>query len=598
MPHHGVVKESTTTKLRIVYNASMPTSNGKSLNDFLAIGKILQSDIITLLTNFRVYKHAFTADLEKMYKQILVDESQRDLQRFVFRFDPSKPLRDYRLTTVTFGMANAPYIAIRVLKEVAERHKMSHSRASSVIESCMYMDDSVSGGHSVGEIIEIYNGLNEVFSQYKFNIRKWCSNTPELLSIIPEADRETETFQVKALGIGWSPIGDTFSFKVSIPTETVPATKRELTSEIASLFDPLGWISPVVIRAKHLLQLLWKQKLGWDEKIPKNCFDEIVKPWLEIKSQLHMILNLKIPRWIKYSPLASVELHAFSDASEVGFACNIYLKVIHQDGTIDINLLCAKSRVAPLKIESKPEATIPRLELSGAFLLANLTGHIIETLPIKIAKVCCYTDSKIVLAWLQGNPKRWKSFVGTRVTKITKLIPAKNWFHVVSEQNPADCASRGILPSELVSHPLWWHGPDFLRSDKPVAYEVISMTDPPERRDEIKSNVATNELIFPEAGSFDELKVIVAQRERQSVASDAISNDEPFSPGEMERAEKTIIKELQSEYYADEIKLLKSGKKLQKSNQLIGLSPFLDENDILRVVYPGPTFLMMLSIKF
>lgn len=138
MPHHGVTKvDSTTTKLRIVYNASMQTSNGKSLNDLLAIGKIHQSDIITLLTNLRVYKHAFTADLEKMYKQILIDESQRDLQRFVFRFDPNEPLKDYRLTTVTFGMSNAPYLAIRVLKEISDRHRASHSNVSSVIDSCM-----------------------------------------------------------------------------------------------------------------------------------------------------------------------------------------------------------------------------------------------------------------------------------------------------------------------------------------------------------------------------------------------------------------------------------------------------------------------------
>lgn len=149
MPHHGVTKESTTTKIGVVYNASMPTSNGKSLNDQLAIGAIHQADIVTLLTNFRIFKYAFTADLEKMYKQILVDESQRDFQRFVFRFNENEPLKDYRLTTVTFGTANAPYIAIRVLKELAERVKNRHPRAASIINSYMYMDDTVGGDHTV-----------------------------------------------------------------------------------------------------------------------------------------------------------------------------------------------------------------------------------------------------------------------------------------------------------------------------------------------------------------------------------------------------------------------------------------------------------------
>lgn len=424
MPHHGVTKESSTTKLRVVYNASMHTSNGKSLNDQLAIGAISQSDIVTLLTNFRIFKYAFTADLEKMYKQILIDESQRDLQRFVFRFNPNEPLKDYRLTTVTFGTANAPYIAIRVLKELAERVKKEHPQAASIIESHMYMDDTVGGAHSLNDMFQIYHDLMTVFNRSKFNIRKWCSNSSELLSMIPEADKEAQAVHshVKALGIGWSPKTDTFSFKLSIPMDTIPRTKRELTSDIASLFDPLGWISPVVIRAKHLLQLLWKQKFDWDEKIPEHCYNELVKPWMEIKAQLNAITDMSIPRWVKYTPDCSVELHAFSDASEVGFACCIYIKVIHPNNTIDVNLLYAKARVAPLKIEAKAEATIPRLELSGACLLANLTIHVINTLPVKVSKICCYTDSKIVLAWIQGNPKRWKSFVASRVIKITKVI--------------------------------------------------------------------------------------------------------------------------------------------------------------------------------
>lgn len=188
MPHHGVSKESTTTKLRIVYNASMPTSNGKCLNEQLAIGAISQADIVTLLTNFQIFKYAFTAGLEKMYKQILVHEAQRDLQRFVFRFHLDEPLKDYRLTTVTFGTANAPYLAIRVLKELAERVKDNYPRAASIIGSCMYMDDTMGGDHSLGEICQTYHELMAAFSQSRFNIRKWCSNSSELLSIIPETD--------------------------------------------------------------------------------------------------------------------------------------------------------------------------------------------------------------------------------------------------------------------------------------------------------------------------------------------------------------------------------------------------------------------------
>lgn len=107
-----------------------------------------------------------------MYKQILVEESQRNLQRFVFRFNSNEPLKDYRLTTVTFGTANAPYIAIRVLKELAERARDTHPRASEVINSCMYMDDTMGGDHTLEDIFRTYHELMHTFTQSKFNIRK------------------------------------------------------------------------------------------------------------------------------------------------------------------------------------------------------------------------------------------------------------------------------------------------------------------------------------------------------------------------------------------------------------------------------------------
>lgn len=88
MPHHCVFKDSTTTALRVVYNGSQKTSNSKSLNDQLAIGRVHQRDIFSLLLRFRMFKYVFTADVEKMYKQILLNDEQMDLHRFVYRFSP------------------------------------------------------------------------------------------------------------------------------------------------------------------------------------------------------------------------------------------------------------------------------------------------------------------------------------------------------------------------------------------------------------------------------------------------------------------------------------------------------------------------------
>lgn len=526
-----------------------------------------------------------------MYKQVLIEDIQKDLQRFVFRFSPNSPLKDYRLKTVTFGTANAPYIAIRVLKALAELVRNTFPRAATEIMSSMYMDDTMGGTHSLDELIKTYEELKSTFELVKFNLRKWCSNSRELLAMIPDSEQELQALStsVKALGIGWNPSNDVFSFQWSIPLDSIPTTKRKLTSEIASMFDPLGWAVPVVIRAKHLLQLLWKLNLDWDDNIP----EEFTTQWLQIKSQLPLIYDLRVPRWINYSLGDEVELHAFSDASEVGFACCVYVETIHENGEISVNLLCAKARVAPLKVEKKPEATIPRLELSGAMLLAQITGHVIETVPLEFSKICCYTDSKIVLAWINGDPKRWKTFVASRVTKINKLLNKNNWLHVVSEKNPADCASRGLLPEDLVNHSLWWHGPEFLKTNIEEKPQRVSLFDIPNEivtafttQIEHKSGGASstqsspNDISFENFDSFIDLQNWVATRDKPLTQNDA---NESLSTDELAHATRKIIQIVQGKSFDKEISILKKNASLPRSNKFVSLSPFLDENGTLRV---------------
>lgn len=261
MPHHCVFEDSTTTKLRVVYNGSQKTSNFKSLNEQLAIGKVNQRDIFSLLIRFRMFRYVFTADVEKMYKQILIVDSQLDLQRFLYRFSPVEPIKEFRLKTVTFGMANAPYIAIRTLEELARINSEAFPLAAQIIRSNMYMDDVLGGFHSVNEMFRAYDELKAVFSSAQFNLRKWCSNEPTFLNQISEADREAKALvsYVKALGISWSSKHDVFPYEISVPIEARPTTKRQITSEIAMLFDPLGWITPVMLRAKNIIQNLWKE---------------------------------------------------------------------------------------------------------------------------------------------------------------------------------------------------------------------------------------------------------------------------------------------------------------------------------------------------
>ena len=160
----------------------------------------------------------------------------------------------------------------------------------------------------------------------------------------------------------------------------------------------------------------------------------------------HLIPRCCYPKRIE---VKSVQLHGFCDASESAYTAAVYLRVLDEKDTITISLVVAKTKVAPIK-----RLTIPRLELCGAVLLARLVNHVGKVLQIHTNDAYAWTDSLVVLSWLRGNPRRFKTFVGNRVSEVMELIPPNRWQHVKGSDNPADSASRGVFPAELIKHVL------------------------------------------------------------------------------------------------------------------------------------------------
>lgn len=156
---------------------------------------------------------------------MLIENSQRDYQRIVWRFSVNDPMRSYRLRTLTYGTSPAPYLAIRTLKQLAFDISEKYPIASNIILYCMYMDDAVSGASSIDELIRIYYELKNEFNSAGMNLRKWCSNSTELLQIIPESKRELKACDnsIKMLGVSWSPTNDiiTFNFNFSIDSNSI-----------------------------------------------------------------------------------------------------------------------------------------------------------------------------------------------------------------------------------------------------------------------------------------------------------------------------------------------------------------------------------------
>ena len=460
LPHHAVVKpESTSTKVRVVFNASKKTKSGYSLNDVLHTGPILQSDIVQVITNWRFYQFVFTGDIQKMYRQIWIHPDDQPFQRIVFRRIKKEAVKTFQLKTVTFGIKCAPFLAIRTLHELSKDVESKNPTVSNILSKEVYVDDILSGGHSLNEAKMKQTDLKTVLASAGFPVKKVAANHANLLDYLPREDLLNEEFLkidtcsiTKTLGVRWNAIADVFSYTVQ-PIETPKTvTKRQMLSVIAKLFDPQGWIGPVVVIAKMYMQELWELKTDWDDEVPTS----VLTKWLTFLTELHQLQELQIPRWVNFSSGSTIQLHGFCDASEKAFCGAVYIRVVGPMDETHCHLMVAKTKVAPLQ-----PMTIPKLELCGASLVTKLVMNVSRHLQVQ-HEITLWTDSSIVIGWLQRKPQTLKTFVANRVGEIQKLIPSTQWRHIKTEENPADLGSRGCTPHELRHSKQWWHGPSWL----------------------------------------------------------------------------------------------------------------------------------------
>lgn len=473
LPHHCVVNEgSLSTKVRVVFDGSCVTSNGNSINDLMLAGPRLQENLDAILIRWRTWKFAYTADIEKMYRQILIHQDQQDLQRIVWRFSSNEPIDAYRLKTVTYGTKMAPYLAIRTLQQLARDEEKTFPEASKIALRDFYVDDVLSGADTINEAQQRVQELINLMEAGKLTLRKWSSNDKKVLPMLPDDFKVSTAYEIseesiKTLGLQWNPNNDNLSYKITHqPVKLV--TRRTVLSGIARIYDPLGLLAPVLIVAKMLMQEVWSDKSSWDEELSL----ELQKRWRKFEEESAAISNLVIPRWVNTLSTKPIQLIGFCDASGKAYAACVYVRTIIE-GQVHMQLLVSKTRVSPLK---NPQ-TLPRLELCGALLLADLLTSVKKALLTPNAEVHAFTDSQVVLGWLNGEPNRWNVYVKNKVLKINSQVNPNSFYHVRSEDNSADVASRGISALKLQSYQLWWNGPSFLHDPRwTIGIQVVQPT--------------------------------------------------------------------------------------------------------------------------
>ncbi|XP_065079455.1 uncharacterized protein LOC135702362 [Ochlerotatus camptorhynchus] len=262
LPHHAVLKpSSTTTKCRVVFDGSSKSSTGISLNDCLMVGPTVQDALYAIVIRFCMYEVALVADVTKMYRQMWVHPDDRRLQLVYWQSRTDSHVHPYELTTVTYGTACAPYLATRCLQQLSYDHSVSETDAAARIGKDFYVDDFLSGADTVEEATQLRSGVQSILASAGFELRKWSSNSSEVLSHIPDNLKDDRPIvavddiqgSVSTLGLLWHPESDTFRFKVPERFSDNPITKRIVVSEMSKLFDPLGILGPVIITAKVAL---------------------------------------------------------------------------------------------------------------------------------------------------------------------------------------------------------------------------------------------------------------------------------------------------------------------------------------------------------
>ncbi|XP_070526042.1 uncharacterized protein [Cardiocondyla obscurior] len=293
-------------------------------------------------------------------------------------------------------MKCAPFLALRVLRRLAEYDGNRFPLAVLILRKQIYVDDVLFGDHDVTALRLKRDQLISLLNCGKFKLRKWASNSAVLLEDIDPHDHglacdknlsNDET--VKILGIVWNPISDDFCYRVSLDPP-ISFSKRSILYVIARLYDPLGWATPVIITAKIFMQNLWRIQIDWDTPL----LPHFVNSWTPDYSNFQALNNVHISRWTSFEPSSCIELHGFADASSLAYAAAVYARVVLTDGETRVTLLAGKSKVAPIK-----PLTIPRLELLAALLLSRLMNFVKSTLNlINVPCFCCpFLDSDEIL---------------------------------------------------------------------------------------------------------------------------------------------------------------------------------------------------------
>ena len=588
--HHAIIRpEKRSTPIRIVFNSSA-TYNGHTLNDYWYKGPDLLNSLFGVILRFRENPVAIVGDISKMYHMVSIPLIDQHVHRFVWRNCETDREPDiYAKTVLTFGDRPAPAMPTTAMRKTASLKENDKPRAVEAITKNAYVDDICDSVCTTEDAKNLTSDIDEVLESGGFHIKKWISNaainTEESLDeqVIVGSNNDTE----KVLGTIWVPSEDKCSFKVRTesavvatnqnPSHPPKLTKRRILSKLAAIFDPIGVAAVIVIKSKITLQELWQLGLNWDDEVSGASKQN----WIRIFEEIAKLNDVKFERCLTPAEVVGKPyLIVFCDASRLAFGAVAYIRWKLNNGKFGVRFVTAKSRVAPLK-----ELTIPRLELQAAVIGSRLGKTIQDESRLEFEKIRYLTDSRVALAWIQGQTRSYKPFVSTRVAEIQNNSEPLDWSHCPTDVNVADDITKGIPVEEINIR--WLPGPEFLQLPEEqwlTQRGTPNMKEVNKERRKVTITCATCVLDpVVDCTKFSSWKRLLRTtayvrrfchniRARLSNSEDNPPYEGPLNPAEIQLAEEYWLKIAQTNL----VKRMKRG-------DFKTLTPFVDAKEIIRV---------------
>lgn len=580
IPHHLV---SHNGKNRLVFNCSHKYL-GQSLNQFLLPGPTLGAPLLGVLVRFREYPIAVSGDIKGMFHQVLLLPEDRPLLKFLWRdLKVDEPPKTFEWQVLPFGTTSSPCCATFALQRHVTEHTQPDDPLRFSIEKCFYVDNCLQSVGSPQEARILVDRLRELLKSAGFELRQWACNDPSVVSHLPPEARsqsldlwlaeDKSNSSETTLGLNWDWNTDSLGYKHR-PVSYETPTLRNIYRVLASQYDPLGYLLPFTTRAKLLLRQLWDKKHDWDDS---NLPSSLLRAWNDWEEELKFLPQLTFPR--AYAPAQTNlgkdirEVHIFADASEKAYGAVAYMRTEESSGQVHLTFILARSRVAP-----KRTLSIPRLELCGALVAAQLSSILRKELTSTITRTILWSDSTTVLNWLSSQSCHYKIFVGARIAEIQELTENCTWRYVDSGSNPADDLTRGKALAELKVPNRWSDGPSFLLLS-PDTWPEKPNSEPFNEESELRKAVfcGTATTSAPICQGEMEYKTWqeLLDASVKELPGQTLSTSPP-SAEEYQAAEQAILRRAQQESFPEECRLLAEAKSVSSRSRLLTLAPELD----------------------